>query len=359
MISLSTNGRVLPTSAQMDLLHAALDTDGQAVAHFSRCAGSGDLQGRMDEASFNILPLLWWTLSAHGFDDPAMPRLKGVFRNSWVQATRRAAVAEEILAGLRLEGIPTLCVKGLPLGLTYYKRPALRPMNDLDIVVPPHYAPRAIEVLDARGFSSHTADWATDRVLRHAVQHVHPVHGEIDLHWHVLFECPQQSADAHFWSAAVPLQVGSEASLQLCPTDALIHVLVHGIRWNPFPPMRWIADAAMILRSGGPIDWDRLLAFACRFRLGMRLSLGLDLLKHGFRLPVPPEALERIGGRRNLIEALELIANRGADERSAWRHIRRGTYALRMMQGENARKVPRALVRELWARRRRQRAGAD
>jgi hypothetical protein len=354
MISLSANGRVLPTSAQMDLLHAALDTDGKAAAHFSRWAGSVDLDGRMDVGSFNILPLLWWTLSAHGFEHPAMPRLKGVFRNSWVQATRRAAIAEEILAALRHEGIPTLCVKGLPLGLTHYERPALRPMNDLDIVVPPRHAPRAMEVLGARGFSSRAADWATDRVLRHAAQHIHPVHGEVDLHWHVLFECPQQSADAHFWSAAMPLQVGSEESLQLCPTDALVHVLVHGIRWNPFPPMRWIADAAMILRSDVRIDWERFLAFARCFRLEMRLSLGLHMLRHSFGLPIPGQVLGQLGGRRNLIEAVELIANRGADERSAWRHVRRGTYALRMMQGENARQVPRALMREIWARRRSQ-----
>jgi hypothetical protein len=296
-----------------------------------------------------MLPLVWWTLSRHGVEDRLLPRLKGVYRNSWVQATRRVAMAEDLLSALSREGIPTLCLKGLALGLAYYPRPALRPMNDIDIAVPRFQFAQAREILVARGFSAHGV---RDPVLHHAMQLSHPADGEVDLHWHVLAKCHRRSADAHFWSQALPLAVGSETTLQLSPTDALIHALAHGLHWNPFPPMRWIVDCVMILRSSSMIDWGRVANFARRFRFEMHFALGLATLRHSFNQAIPAEVLQQLGKRSNVIETIELLASRAESDKSAWRQVRRGIGAVRLMLGDDKRRVAEAFLGKLFLRHR-------
>ncbi len=346
-------GFVFPDAAQTILLHAALDTGGDAPGHFERWLHMVDLERDLDQGSFNTLPMVWATLSAKSWDHPEMPRLKGIFRNSWVRAARRIAAAEDVLKLLRAADIPTMAVKGLPLGLAYYAKPALRPMNDIDIVVPADRARAAGNALIREGFVAPQANWGVDLVLRHAMQHVHPDKGEADLHWHVLFECPRSGCDDHFWKGGTPLTVGGETTLQPSPTDLLIHVIVHGIRWNPFPPMRWIVDAAVILRSGHAIDWQRMVLFARENRLGRRLALGLAFLKDRFALPVPGDAIARLSAQGALIERIELLGMRGADARSGWRHFRRATFVLRLLRADRASELPSALVREIAGRSRR------
>ncbi|MDB5699298.1 MAG: hypothetical protein JWN69_2102, partial [Alphaproteobacteria bacterium] len=318
--------------------------------YFESWLGMVDLAGHLDQGSFNTLPMVWATLSAKSYQHSVMPRLNGIFRNNWVRAARRMAATEGMLKVLRAESISTMLVKGLPLSLTYYDRPALRPMNDIDIVVPVDCAMAASRALVRAGFAAPNANWDVDLVLRHALQHNHPDKGEADLHWHVLFECPRRSCDDHFWNSALPLQVGKQATLQPCPTDLLIHVIVHGIRWNPFPPMRWIIDAAMILRSDKPTDWDRLTSFAHANHLGKRLALGLSLLKSDFELPIPAEVVTKLAAKGSLIERVELLGMRGRDERSSWRHVRRATFVLRLLRAGRVRSLPSALAGEVLLR---------
>lgn len=347
MVPITSNGFMLPDVSQTALICAALDTRGMATEYFTAWTRRVDLDGPLDQASYNMLPLVWWTLSRKGFEHALMPRLKGVYRNSWVEATRRVGMIADLLPVLHLEGIPTLCLKGFPLALTYYPRPALRPMNDVDIAVLRSDLPRATEILAAHGFS---ACGLRDPVLHHARQHRHPAKGEIDLHWHVLAKCHRQKADTHFWDGALPFLVGSETTFQPSPTDSLIHTLAHGLHWNPFPPMRWIVDAVMILRSTTEVDWHRVAEFARLFRFEMHFALGLATLQQGFDQEVPAELVQDLARRRNVLEAVELWASRAKSDSNAWRQVRRGAGAVRLMLGDNKRQVAGTLLRKMLPR---------
>src|SRR6185436_2561962 len=84
-----------------------------------------------------------------------------------------------------------------------------------------------------------------------------------DLHWHVLWDDTTPGADFAFWEQAIPLEVHHLPTLALGPTDQLLHVLVHGTRYDPTPPLRWLADAMQIFKQAeAQIDWTRLLASA-------------------------------------------------------------------------------------------------
>jgi len=115
---------------------------------------------------------------------------------------------------------------------------------------------------------------------------------KLDLHWHVLADCLYSGADAPFWEAAIPLDLAGTAALALCPTDQLIHVCAHGLRWNPTPPVRWAADAMQVLLSAGSqVDWARLARLAERLRLSLPMSEALGYLRTELEAPIPAEVL--------------------------------------------------------------------
>ncbi|HWE06165.1 MAG TPA: nucleotidyltransferase family protein [Rhizomicrobium sp.] len=343
---------LLPSLAQELLLRAALARDGEeACALFEQWLAVEPFDGPHDEGSFRLLPLVWKRLSQASVPHPLLPRLKGVFRSNWVKMTRRIQGAAAILAALEAEGIGTMIGKGLPLALAYYPAPALRPMSDVDIIVPFEDAPRASALLERDGFSVRRQSWATERRLHHALMHVRADGTEVDLHWHVLYDCPNGAADSYFWSRAVPIDVGSARSLRPAASDLLLQTIVHGLRSNPSPPFRWVADAAMILGSNEAIDWAAIEAFAEEQGLTKRLQIGLAYLR-AFALPIPPALIERLAARSSWLEPFELAAMRRELRSPAWRHARRAAYLLRLLKWDPHRgTLLLALMQALQARR--------
>ena len=160
--------------------------------------------------------------------------------------------AEQVLRCLAEASVRTLALKGLALGASVYDSPGLRTVSDLDILVPGKDLFRAMEALKRQGLRAGPGEPSGPADLRgnHAVVFYPPRRHElsIDLHWHVLASARGDEDDAPFWSAARPLMIGDTPTLSLCPEDQLLHALVHGVRWTRMPHVRWVADAALLLR---------------------------------------------------------------------------------------------------------------
>jgi hypothetical protein len=110
----------------------------------------------------------------------------------------------------------------------------------------------------------------------------------IDLHWHLLPDMCFSHADEEFWGRAAATTLHGVSVSVLDATDQLFHTCAHGVKWEHVPPLRWIADAAMILRDASVvIDWDRLVELARRLRLVLPLRDALTYLEHALGIPVP------------------------------------------------------------------------
>lgn len=106
-----------------------------------------------------LLPLLSRALVDARIDDPVVPRLMQTARRAWVdnQLTfERLGAALEVLDSV---GIRTLALKGVPLALTHYADPSLRPMVDFDLLVDPEQAADAVGALRHAGW---TLEWTLD-----------------------------------------------------------------------------------------------------------------------------------------------------------------------------------------------------
>jgi len=342
---------LFPNTAQELLLRAALATGAESGAFYCKWLDLVPFDGQHDEGSYRLLPLVWSNLSRTDVDYPHMGRLKGIFRNNWVKNAKRFALAADLLRAFQSKEIPTLVGKGLPLAIDFYDAPAHRPMNDLDIMVRPVDAPRASELLEELGFLTDRASWASEQRMRHALSHVHPERGEVDLHWHVLTDCQNDESDRHFWENSVPIDVGGARTRRPSATDMLLHIVIHGIRPNVMPPIRWVPDAVMVIRSGETIEWERLVQFSIDHGISARMKLGLGYLKDRLQVDIPAEVLQALEARPSLLERIELHAMEREITRQTWRQIRRGTHLIRLVRSD-ARPwtFPLALARELHKR---------
>jgi hypothetical protein len=116
----------------------------------------------------------------------------------------------------------------------------------------------------------------------------------LDLHCHILDMSWEPGADETFWTASVPVSLRGEPTRTLCPTDHLLHLIVHGLIWVDPPPIGWIVDAMTVLRKGAAIDWARLIAVARERRASLFVAAGLRYLVGRFDAPVPPAVLAEL-----------------------------------------------------------------
>jgi hypothetical protein len=211
---------------------------------------------------------------------------------------KRFRVLETLADAFRSAGIRLTLLKGAALVLRYGEPFGLRPMSDLDILIPPGTRSTAMEVLETLGWKPsprdprRLSDSFYDTV--HAWDFTHPDGHTIDLHWHVLHECLHPEADREFSRAAVPVAFRGRDFLVLCPADQLLHVLLQGARCAGIAYLRWVTDAAMVLAgSGTGLDWDRFLRLTARFRLAPPVTDALNYLDRRMGSPVPRTVLAR------------------------------------------------------------------
>ena len=275
---------------------------------------------RLDYDSQRLLPHLCATLLAHGISTPEMGRLKGAYRRTWYENTVRLHAAARLLRGLRIAGVETMLLKGAALTLRYYRDCGLRPMNDLDILVPTHQAGAAIEALKALGLAPMRVRLSEAQALRfgHAYPYRDAGGREVDLHWHLFYQRVAPRADAAYWAAADSVTLHGESTRILDPADQLLHVCVHGTQvawWSPerAPSLRWVADAMMILTdTAQELDWDRFFEQARRLRFVLPVQESLGYLGDALDAPIPADAMMRL--RRTRASFGERVAHR-------WGHV--------------------------------------
>ena len=255
---------------------------------------------QIDRGSARLLPLLWFNLLANGVRDPWLPRFKGVYRHSWFANQVWMRRVREVQAVLGAVGSQPVFLKGIALANGYYANPGLRPMDDLDVLIPVDCVEASLAALAAGGWRS-TVD-QPQLVLRtvHAVELLSAGGDKLDLHAHLLQGSLDARQDARRRARAMTLTLADGRLTVLEPTDQLLHVLVHGVESDP-PAPRWLADALVVMRRRPDIDWRRLRADAAAESRSLAVAQALDELVEVFGrdgVPVPDAVLNAYRRRR-------------------------------------------------------------
>ena len=187
-------------------------------------------------------------------------------------------------------------LKGAALAPLYYQQPGVRGMSDFDVLVPVSEMSAAVELLLGTGWAAKfPRPELFDSRFYHGISFYDSNENSADLHCHAFLPNGGEDVARSFWDHSVPLRIGDCATRTLCPTDHLIHVCVHGLRWSGGPILLWIPDALAILRvAGKSIDWTRLESLSARCGVTPQMSTALAYLKKGFGISIPVDVIGRL-----------------------------------------------------------------
>ena len=250
-----------------------------------------------------LTPLLWHYLRRSGLDGapPPGPRdeLRAEYRDSAATSLIRETHLDQVLRSLADSGVPAMLLKGAALVSSVYPDPALRPMDDLDILVPAGRIREAQSVLEQQGYRAWGASLERDDDHRLAefIHHFPLISPTgrvfVELHQHVVEGSPDFDVGA-FWERAVRAREGADRPSLLLPApeDLFLHVAIHfaddRIRrrraaLGQLADLAWIADRWLI-------DWATIVERARRYGQRDRLFLAMLALQRILG-PVAPEWL--------------------------------------------------------------------
>jgi hypothetical protein len=289
-------GAFWPSQTQRQLLAVALGTGEEALAAWQAIRPALDLDN-LEPGSFALLPLVYHTLAEAGSDDPLLPRLKGIHRNTWVRNNLLLERAGDTALALEAADIRPLFVGGTFFASRFFPNVGLRPTTAVELLIDSGHAASTCAHLAVAGWtfrSDITEGPAGPRyfsdphenlcIVRTALGFDFALAGDVAL------------AHAPLWENAEPQQLRAGGSpLFPAPTEALLVALVLGARRKPTPSIVWILDTVMILRYGADrIDWQRFFDLGLPRGQGLRIRETLAYVSGLPQVDVPRSVLDRL-----------------------------------------------------------------
>jgi len=245
---------------------------------------------------YRVTPLLYHRLKNIGVPAPLMKKLKTAYiANIWVNTALYNELSK-ILSVLQKEGIPVIVLKGAHLAEKVYGNIALRPMNDLDILVRKTDLLRAEEKLLEMGYSS-----SRDREIEEICAELHQLpaltkpDASVEIHWTIEFPTSPFTIDVDgLWKRAQAETVAGIKTLVLSPEDLLLHLCLHAAFHHIFQfGLRPLYDIWETLRHYD-IDWEQVGLRSREWGANNSIYLALYLAKTEFGIAVPNEVLDTL-----------------------------------------------------------------
>jgi hypothetical protein len=282
-----------PTPAEERVLRAAFSPSTETGA--ADAIRAIDVRA-LDERERCLLPLLCPRLRELRIEGPLREAAEAEYLRT---ASRNTALFEhggQLVQELETAGIPTMILKGAALVERYYRDPGLRPMLDLDVLVPRERLVAALARL-------HRAGWMPMGVLtpavlrtRHALTCITRDGFLCDLHWRPFLEPVPPGVHDALWTTSVEMSLHGARTRAFSPADQLLHVCVHGAQWHATPVLWWVGDAINIVRTG-QVDWRRFVSQTVAFRLVVRTREALQYLRDRLGADVPADVVETLRGQ--------------------------------------------------------------
>lgn len=212
-----------------------------------------------------VVPLVYWHTARAGLIELQPPQvaseLLAGYREALVTSRSLRLARDRVLEALDAAAIEAISLKGVTLGDRLYGDPALRPTNDVDILVRRRDLARANGVIRTLGYRPLPGADSPQRfgALVLATLPFDAPNGatRLEVHW----ELPHHPAyrrgldvGAVFARARVEQSAGRPV-LCLDPADELRYLAVHCTADHGVGRLIWLVDIAELVRAQGP-DWS-------------------------------------------------------------------------------------------------------
>lgn len=240
----------------MLLVRAAVLEDERGADAWERWAADATQQ-EIEVGEMRLLAAAYRSLDERGVEGPMLDVARGIYRRTWYVNQLTVSRNARIAARLEEAGIPVLFLKGFALAIQSYRDLGARPMEDLDLLVPPGEVGAAARALEPLGLEPMAGSRGGAGLLATELQVADGNGDVVEIHAYALIE---SADDSDLWERPAAFALRDAEAFAPDPADHLLLVCVHGQRWNTTQPVSWIVDAAAIVRSaGGALDWDRFV----------------------------------------------------------------------------------------------------
>lgn len=200
---------------------------------------------------------------------------------------------------------PLVLLKGAALGPGLYAQPALRPLTDLDLLVPSTALAAVTSCLLAHGYRMVPS--LAPELLPQVEPHIALLGGpggdlSVELHWGLTAGSADWRAAPidWFWQQTEPWAaptgfVAQAGALRFSPTAQLLHLAAHLVLRHGNTPTRliWVYDLHLLVGQS-PIDWPLLVAQARALGWGAVVVAALAQASQCFGTPVPTWVLNAL-----------------------------------------------------------------
>jgi hypothetical protein len=242
----------------------------------------------------NLRPLLYWNLrsAAEAVPSDVLSALRTAFSEVAKHNLLLAGELIRITNGLKEAGVSSLSVKGPILAESLYGNLSLRASGDLDLLVPPGEATKAVAVLKGRGFVSCFGLETISEVELLKQQGEMPfIHHDssikVDLHTALIASYLASSAVMErLWERSREVPFKGEALRTLSAEDQLLYLCIHGTK-HGWSQLKWIVDVSRHLSHFPEMDGELIFDEAARMDAIPMVHLGVHLAHQLYQTPLP------------------------------------------------------------------------
>ena len=249
-----------------------------------------------------LAPMLMWT-TKRSFPDvitePLWTPVISAVRNAAINYVEIEATRKVVTTALEEAQIPALWLKGIALAHTVYPQPVLRPMSDLDVLVPFERREEALPVVERLGYHflpSQQKVLKPADALRLNLLHHYTLAGGLndsvilELHFHLLNideKLLTREQVAWFWTQTARTHNGSDFAI-LQPEAHLLYLSAHAVlqHGEANSSLRQYFDLHRLIEQL-PMDWEKVIERAAVFgwSYGVERALTLTSLYFSTRIP--------------------------------------------------------------------------
>ena len=283
------------------LLNFLRQPDPQTPEEATPSLTPAEWQTLLDQAQGQGVASLLYSQLKHTQANPPAEILHTLQQASRLTATRNLLIFHELtrlLPAFEKHKIPVIALKGLHLSELVYQDPSLRPMSDMDLLLPYHQLGPGYNLLLEMGYQAPAFTNIEKETHRH--HHLPPLTrqggGVIELHWTLVAPGSPQHIDLDgVWQRAQPASLASASALVLCPEDLLLHLALHFCNHNFRLGLRHLYDLLASLQTyQAQIDWPSLQARSQAWRAQNCLFLALHLAHELLNAPLPADFLSEL-----------------------------------------------------------------
>lgn len=212
-------------------------------------------------------------------------RLGASYRQNKARGIILLDEAARLSTALEERGVPCIPLKGAALAEDLYGDPTLRPMTDVDLLIPHDAIPVAREVMLAAGYEEEEGDLREDfqEEFRSEISYfrARPLPCRVEVHWSLLNFGGQEA-----WTAeAIRRSVMTPRGRRMSDEDTLLYLAAHAAYHHQNDRLIWEFDVALLLQSrAAAMDEAVTGDLAQRHRLLMPFRWALET---GERLGIP------------------------------------------------------------------------